>query len=143
MSNYYPMQLTTAGNFSNSAYFYVTMVGTPGTFEGAAVTIYPSNASTTWFSVSAQSLQFQSPAGRVGAGTTVVTDDPLVTGTLGVSPAITVATTLTLYGAGGQPIGSVTLQAGQTSIPFKFNAGGGMSSDDAAKQAQSFAEKPE
>ena len=143
MSNYYPMQLTTAGTFSGSAYFYVSVIGSSATFEGAAVTIYPSNAQATWFSFSTQSLQFQSPAARLGAGTTVVTSDSNVPGTLGVSPAINVATTLTLYGAGGQPLGSVTLPAGQTSIPFRFNVGSGMSAEEAVKQVQSFAEKPE
>lgn len=116
--NYYSLQVTTQGNATSTAYYYVN-VFSPGALDGAAVTIYPSAAQGTWFGYQTDSLQFQSPSGRVSAGTTVVTSGDRVSGTLGVSPAINVDTVLSLYGA-AQLIGSVTLAAGQTSIPFDF-----------------------
>jgi hypothetical protein len=112
------MQVTTQGSASSTAFYYVNVLS-PGALAGAAVTIYPTAAQGTWFGYQENSLQFQSPAGRASAGATVVTDSPRVGGTFGVSPAINVDTVLSLYGA-AKLIGSVTLAAGQTSIPFDF-----------------------
>lgn len=126
--NYYSIQVTTQGNASSTAFYYVNILS-PGALEGAAVTMYPTAAQATWFGYQQNALQFQAPAGRSSAGATVVTDSPRVGGTLGVSPAINVATVLNLYGAANL-IGSVTLQAGQTSVPFDFQ----VSSEDAIQK---------
>jgi hypothetical protein len=124
------MQISTQGTASSTAFYYVNVLS-PAALAGAAVTLYPSSAQATWFSYQETSLQFQAPAGRASAGATVVTDADRVAGTLGVSPAISVATVLNLYGAGGL-IGSVTLQAGQSSIPFDFQ----VSSSQSIPQAE-------
>ncbi len=116
--NYYSLQVLTQGSASSTAFYYVNVLS-PGALEGAAVTMYPSAAQATWFGYQQNSLQFQAPAGRASAGATVVTDSPRVGGSLGVSPAINVDTVLNLYGAANL-IGTVTLPAGQTSIPFDF-----------------------
>jgi hypothetical protein len=116
--NYYSLQVTTQGSASSTAFYYVNVLS-PAALAGSAVTLYPSAPQATWFSYQSTSLQFQAPSGRASAGATVITDASRVAGTLGVSPGISVATVLNLYGAGGL-IGSVTLQAGQTSIPFDF-----------------------
>ncbi|HYK03098.1 MAG TPA: hypothetical protein VE974_15160 [Thermoanaerobaculia bacterium] len=141
--NYYSIQVTTQGSASSTAFYYVNVLS-PGALAGAAVTLYPTAAQATWFGYQENALQFQAPAGRAGAGATVITDSPRVIGTLGVSPAINVDTVLNLYGA-ANPIGSVTLPAGQTSIPFDFQ----VSSEDAIQKGdveaalQKVAPKPE
>ena len=141
--NYYSMQVSTQGTASSTAFYYVNVLS-PGALAGSAVTIYPTVAQATWFSYQQNSLQFQSPAGRASAGATVVTDSPRVGGTLGVSPAINVATVLSLYGAGGL-IGSVTLQAGQTSVPFDFQVSGSdsIAEGDVEESLKKVAPKPE
>jgi hypothetical protein len=127
--NYYSLQVLTQGSASSTAFYYVNVLS-PGALEGAAVTMYPSAAQATWFGYQQNSLQFQAPSGRASAGATVVTDSPRVGGTLGVSPAINVDTVLNLYGAANL-IGTVTLPAGQTSIPFDFQ----VSSSDAIEKS--------
>jgi hypothetical protein len=141
--NYYSIQVTTQGTTSSTAFYYVNVLS-PGAFAGSAVTLYPSAPQATWFGYQENSLQFQAPSGRASAGATVVTDSPRVGGTLGVSPAINVDTVLSLWGATNL-IGSVTLPAGQTSIPFDFQ----VSSADAIQKGdleaalQKVAPKPE
>ncbi|HEX6639773.1 MAG TPA: hypothetical protein VF215_01605, partial [Thermoanaerobaculia bacterium] len=77
------------------------------------------------------------------AGITVVTPNQEVAGTIGVSPAINVDAVLTIYGA-GQQLGSVTLQAGQTSTPFHFDlpSGSGLSQEAAKEALEKVAGKP-
>jgi len=119
MDMYYGMRVNTTGAAS-SAYLYVTL-NSQGDFDGAAVTVYPSGANTTWFSYQDKSVQMQlPPTANVSAGITVVTSAQNIAGTLGISPAISANVVLTLYGAASSPIGSVTLEAGRTSIPFDF-----------------------
>jgi hypothetical protein len=127
--NYYSLQILTQGSASSTAFYYVNVLS-PGALAGSAVTLYPTAAQATWFSYQQNSVQFQAPAGRASAGATVVTDSPRVGGTLGVSPAINVDTVLNLYGAASL-IGSVTLPAGQTSVPFDFQ----VSSADAIQKS--------
>ncbi|HEY0158036.1 MAG TPA: hypothetical protein VGF28_12185 [Thermoanaerobaculia bacterium] len=117
MDMYYGMRLSTAGA-SSAAYMYVTLVS-DGDFDGAAVTLHPTAANTTWFSYQDKSVQMQLPAlASLSAGITVVTGAQNIAGTLGVSPAIDVDTVLILYGTSA--LGEVTLPAGQTSVPFDF-----------------------
>jgi len=117
--NYYGVQVQTGGATGN-AYYWVSLTSA-GSFDGAAVTMYPTAVAATYFNYRDNSLQWQGPpASRVSAGTTVVTSASNIAGTLGVSPAQSVAITLSLYGAGGQPIGIATLQPGQTQVNFNF-----------------------
>ena len=145
MSNaYYSLQFTSQGAASSTAYYYVSVVGSQSQFDGAAISIYPSAAQTTWVSAQSTSFQFQAPAGRMSAGITVVTPNQEVAGTIGVSPAINVDAVLTIYGA-GQQLGSVTLKAGQTSTPFHFDlpSGSGLNQDAAQEALAKVAGKPE
>lgn len=120
MANYYGFSINTNGvAVSSTAYYYVT-VSDNARYDGAGVSIYPSAVQSTYFNYRANSLQFQAPAGRPVAGITVVTGDSSIKGVLGVSPAINTNLTLTCSGATG-PIGSVTLNAGQTEVAFNFN----------------------
>lgn len=117
--NYYGLQLTNQGPATTTAYYYVTLLSS-GSFAGAALTIYPTAAQATYFSCQEGAVQFQAPAAaRLSGGITVVTTDTHVAGNLGVSPAINSDVVLTIYGA-GKALGSVTLPAGQTSVPFDF-----------------------
>jgi hypothetical protein len=116
--NYYGMQLATTGP-STTAYFFVNVLS-PGALVGAAVSMYPSATQATYFSSTENSLQFNAPAAvTIGAATTVLTSGNDVAGSLGVSPPIQSDVTLSLYGSGGV-IGTVTLEAGQTQMPFDF-----------------------
>jgi hypothetical protein len=145
MSNaYYSLQFTTQGTASTTAYYYVTVIGTASQFDGGAVSIYPTAAQSTWVSAQSTSFQFQAPSARLSAGITVVTPNQEVTGTIGVSPAINVDAVLSIYGAGNQ-LGSVTLKAGETSMPFHFDvpSGSGMDQDQAQKIQQKVSGRPE
>jgi hypothetical protein len=137
-NSYYSLDLQTSGAARHATYFYVTVVGSESTFDGAGMTISPSVAQTTWFSYQSQSVQFQAPAARISGGITVVTPNQEVAGTIGVSPAIDVDTVLSIYGDGGM-LGSVTLSAGKTSTPFHFDVGGsaGMSLENAQNRISS------
>ena len=141
---YYSLQLQTQGSFSGAAYFFVSVAGSAAQFDGAGITIYPSAAQATFFTYQNTAVEFQAPAGRMTGGITVVTPDQQVVGTLGASPALDVPTTLTIYGAANQ-LGSVTLPAGQTSIPFHFDlpSGSGFNQDDAKTLLAKVAGKPE
>jgi hypothetical protein len=144
MSNaYYSLQLSTQGASSSSAYFYVTVMGSTAQFDGAGISVYPSQAQTTYFSYQSQSVQFQAPAARLAGGITVVTPNQEVVGTMGVSPAINVDTVLSIYGTSA--LGSVTLKAGQTSVPFHFDLpnGSGLNPGDAQDVLAKVAGKPE
>ncbi len=142
--NYYGVQVQTGGATS-TAYYWVTLTSA-GSFDGAAVTIYPTSVGATYFNYRDVSVQWQSaPASRLSAGTTVVTSANNIAGTIGVSPAQSVALTLTVYGAGGQPIGSFTLQPGQEQGSFNFdvNQSQMMQKDEAMNFVSSTAAKPE
>jgi hypothetical protein len=141
MPNYYGLTLNGSTPVSSTAYYYVS-VSEGAFYDGAAVTLYPSTVQATYFNFRSSSVQFQAPAGRPSAGITVVTSESSIKGVLGVSPPINANLTLTCSGNGG-PIGSVTLHAGQTEVPFNFNVTAseslGADSDFVAKNV----EKPE
>lgn len=116
---YYGFSLSTGGAANTAGYYYVSITNASGAFDGAAVTIYPTSTSPSYFNYRTNSLQWQAPPAQLSAGMTVVTSGNKITGLLGVSPGINVDVTLVCYGATGQ-IGSVTLTAGQTEVPFNF-----------------------
>lgn len=113
--NYYGLSLTTGGTANTSAYYYVSITQGSGTYDGAAVTLYPTGVSATYFNYRSTSIQWQAPPSRVSLGATVVTGGSNIVGVLGASPALNVDITLTCFGGG-----SVTLPAGQTEVPFNF-----------------------
>jgi len=117
MDMYYGLRLGTGGP-STAAYMYVTLMS-DGDFDGAAATLHPSAANTTWFSYQDKSVQLQLPAlNSLSVGITVVTDASRVAGTLGVSPALNVDAVLVFFGTSA--LGEVILPAGETSVPFDF-----------------------
>ncbi len=141
--NYYGVRVTTGGA-TTTAYFWVTLASA-GALDGAAVTIYPTAAQPAYFNYRDNSVQWQAAAAQsVAAGTTVVTSASLVAGQLGVSPAQNVATTLTLLGAGGKPLGTVVVQPGESSADFSFTVSPSESlgADDAAALIQQSATRP-
>ena len=141
MDMYYGMRVNTSGAAAQ-AYLYVTLVS-DGDFDGAAVTIHPSGTHTTWFSYQDKSVQLQlPPTSLVSAGITVVTSGNNIAGTLGISPPIVTDVVLALYGSGSSPIGSITLEAGQTSVPFDFSVKADNALGSMAK-ANSFLENAE
>jgi hypothetical protein len=117
--NYYGFSFSLGGTASTSAYYYIS-VTSGSVYAGAAVTIYPGNTSPAYFAYRENSVQWQAAPGRITAGMTVGTEGTSIQGVLGISPAINVDATLVCYGGNGQ-IGSVTLPAGKSEVPFNFN----------------------
>lgn len=120
MAGYYSFNLTSSGTASTSAYYYVSLAANENSYDGAGITIYPSTASTTYVSYQSQSVSFNAPPARISGGITVIANVPEVAGTLGASPAVNVDQVLKLYGNTGL-LGTVTLKAGQTMVPFDFH----------------------
>jgi hypothetical protein len=120
MASYYGFSLSSSGTANATSYYYVSATDGTTTYDSATVTLYPSGTQTTYFSFRANSLQWQAPAARVSAAINATTSASSIRGVLGASPAVNVNLTLTLYGGSG-PIGSVTLNAGQSEVPFNFS----------------------
>jgi hypothetical protein len=106
---------------NRGAYYYANFT-TGSIAEGGAVTFYPTQTSATYVSIQA-SFGAQAPAGGMVAGLVVSPDGGTIAGNFGVSPAINVPVTATLYGARG-PIDSVTIPAGETSANFSWDITG-------------------
>ena len=109
-----------------------------GDMQNGAAVLYPTSTTSTYLSFS-NSFQGQIPPGRFTIGIVVLSGSN-VSGTLSVSPAVNVPITGTLT-AFGQTLGSVTLQPGQTSVPFNFQ-GQGATKQDAQKSLAAAVEKP-
>jgi hypothetical protein len=140
--NYYGMQIMTTGS-SSTAFFYVNLMS-DGAFGGSAISMAPTATQATYFSYNPASVQFNAPAAlSVSGGMNVITSANQVAGTLGVSPAIASDTILTLFGSSGT-IGSVTLRAGLTAMPFDFRvtASEGFPDEDAASFVTKHAPRP-
>jgi hypothetical protein len=144
MAGYYSFNLTSSGTASSSAYYYVSLVANENSYDGAAITIYPSSASSTYVSYQSASVSFQAPPARIAGGITVVANAPEIAGTLGASPAVNVDQVLKLYGPSGL-IGTVTLPAGKTSVPFDFHVSttDGLDPAEAAKNLEKFGKNEE
>lgn len=139
--NYYALQLA-AQNTNIFAFYFVNLA--TGAVTGSAVTIHPNATNTTYVAQSDVYLQFQAPAARqIGAGLTVVTSDSNVAGTLGVSPALSLPVVLQCYGA-GKILGTVTLPAGKTEVPFEFKvtAEEAIPADQVAQVLEELAPRP-
>jgi hypothetical protein len=144
MAGYYSFNLTSSGTASSPAYYYVSLAANENSYDGAGITIYPSTASTTYLSYQSQSVSFNAPPARLAGGITVIANVSEIAGTLGASPAVNVDLTLKLYGNSGL-IGTVTLPAGQTMIPFDFHvsASDGFDQAEAAKNLEKFGKNDE
>ncbi|MBV8519453.1 MAG: hypothetical protein JO197_18825 [Acidobacteria bacterium] len=85
-------------------------------------TFQPTGANTTTVVIYPQVAQLQMPPCEAISGSLlIVTHSPVVAGQLLVSPPLEVSVTLTLYGNGGVQIGQSTLDAGQSTLNFKWD----------------------
>jgi len=118
----------------NSAAFYQLQPVRGLSIMQGGFTCTPRETQRTSVAIYPQLVQLNFPASEYVSGSvTFDTALPAIAGNLTVSPAINSAVTLTLYGGGGNPIGTATLEAGQTSLDFSFDVGlgSGMSEDEA------------
>ena len=136
MTDFYYNFTITGSGMSTSAYLAVNF--TAGEMQNGAAVFYPTSTASTYVSFS-NSFQGQIPPGRFSIGLVVLAGGNIA-GTLSISPAVNVPITGTLT-AFGKTLGSVTLQAGQTSVPFNFQ-GQGATKEDAAKALSAAVEKP-
>jgi hypothetical protein len=112
----------TASGTSSAAYFSVNLA-TGGEFVQGGATIYPTQLGATLVSLYGVELDIESPAAAMmSGGATLTTNGNIVAGRMEVSPAVNVDTVLTLFGT--EPIGSVTLAAGETVANFSFDVSG-------------------
>ena len=130
---YYTLSLQVNGA-STPAYYSITPTSNLTMLQGAA-SIAPSAAQSTMVALYPQTLNVQSPAGRMTASATIVTSESSISGRLLISPAVNVPVTLTLYGAGGQ-LGQQTYDPGSTGGVFDFPvSGGGFANAEEARAA--------
>lgn len=121
IGNYYA--LTMAANDTASSAFYSIVPTEGGQFFQGSFTIVPSQATTFTVAIYPTMVQATFPASSsINGGITIATSsaDTVIAGNVVVSPAVTVPVTFTLYGIGGQPIGSYTLPAGQSEGHYRF-----------------------
>ena len=138
---YYALTLNAQGT-NAPAFFSLTPTSNLTISQGGA-TLAPSSPSSSGILVNIypQTLQISAPAGLVSAGVTIVTKEPSIAGRVMVSPAITVATVVTLYGNGGQQLGQSIVDPGVSSGTFDFPIPPGSNLADAAEAQQLIAQK--
>ena len=135
MSTYYALTISAQGTTS-PAYFSVTPTSNLQISQGG-VTLVPSSpsAETTMVNIYPETLQISAPAGLVSGGVTIITGESRVAGSVVVSPAVSVATVITLYGNGGAQLGQSIIDPGQGGGAFDFpvDAAEGISNADEAR----------
>ena len=138
---YYALTLTAQG--TNAPAFYSLTPTSNLQISQGGVTLAPSSPSSSGVMVNIypQTLQISAPAGLVSAGVTIITSENKISGRVTVSPAITVATVVSLYGSGSQPIGQSIVDPGQTSATFSFDVPSGSGLADAGAAEKLIAEK--
>jgi hypothetical protein len=140
---YYSIAIN-ASNVNHSAFYQLDPSSDLSIMQGG-FTCYPSATAQTTVAIYPQLAQLSFPAANfINGSVTILTSAMMISGNFLVSPAINSDITLTLYGAGGNNIGTVTLPAGQTSVRFDWNvvSGQGMSQEE-ARNAISEAMKPQ
>ena len=117
---YYALTLNAEG--TNAPAFYSLTPTSDLTISQGGATLAPSSPSSSGIVVNIypQTMQLSAPAGLVSAGVTIITNEPRISGRVMVSPAITVATVVTLYGNGGKELGQAIVDPGQSSATFDF-----------------------
>lgn len=118
--NYYALTLNAANTNQNA---YYSLQPAPGLeFLQGGFSFAPTQAAATSVTIYPQVAQLQIPASSViGGGVTIVTSNDTIAGALNVSPAQQVPVVVTLYGAGGQQIGSASLEPGKTHLDFAWS----------------------
>ncbi len=134
---YYTIGLTVI-NVTSSAFYAIDPVPGLDIFQGG-FTCYPSAQGNTSVAIYPQVAQLNLPAAEyIGGSVSIQTSAPSIDGNFTISPPINVDAMLTLYGAGGQQLGTVILAGGQPSVAFqwKVSPGQGMSADEAKHAVQ-------
>lgn len=105
---------------SNLAATYTVAVESGASIIGATVSVQPVPASATYVSQSGFAIEVLAPQSTViSCGFSVATNANSISGTLSVSPVLTVPVVLSFFG-GGKQTGTASLVAGQPSVPFAF-----------------------
>jgi hypothetical protein len=129
VGNYYSVSINVA-NTNGAGYYSFSLDA--GELDGGALQIMPTAASAIFATITGHGFQFEAPPAKsIAAGTTVVTSDSTVSGTIGVSPASAADVVVKLFGA-AKLLGTYTLPAGETSGRFSFP----VSAEDAVPHAQ-------
>lgn len=135
MSTYYALTISAEGTTS-PAYFSVTPTSKLQISQGGA-TLVPSSPSSaaSMVNIYPETLQISAPAGLVSGGVTIITSESRIAGGVVVSPPVTVATVITLYGNGGAQLGQAIIDPGQGGGAFDFpvDAAQGISNADEAR----------
>lgn len=130
--SYYTIGLTVVGA-GTSAFYAINPVDGLDFFQGG-FNCYPNGAGSVSVAIYPQVAQLQMPAAEyIGGSVSLQTLAPSIDGMFTISPPIDVDARLTLYGAGGQTIGTVILAGGEPSVSFqwKVSPGEGMSAEEA------------
>ena len=138
---YYALTLDAKG--TNAPAFYSLTPTSNLTISQGGATIAPSSPSASGIIVNVypQTLQVSGPAGIISAGVTIITTENHIAGRVMVSAAITVATVVTLFGAGGKQLGQAIVDPGQTSTAFSWDVPAGSGLADAAEAQSLIAQK--
>lgn len=138
----YAFQLLVQG--SNLAATYTVAVDSSNLITGATVAVQPVPAGATYVSQSGFAIAVLAPQSTaISCGFSVATSANHISGTLSVSPVLTVPVVLTFFG-GGKQTGIASLVAGQASVPFAFSikAGDAIPADQIAQQLAKLAPRP-
>ena len=125
----------------NSAAFYAINPAPGLSILQGGFACYPTQNQYTSVAVYPEIAQLQlSPASYIGGSVTLQTTASTIAGSFTISPAINTDATLTLYGAGGQVLGTAVLKAGQSSVNFNWNVGSSqaLSLDEAKNLGEQF-----
>ena len=138
---YYALTLNAQG--TNAPAFYSLTPTSNLTISQGGATLVPSSPSASGVVVNIypETLQLSAPAGLVSAGVTIITTESTIAGRVMVSPAVNVATVVTLYGAGGQQLGQTIVDPGVTSGAFSFPVGPGAAFPDPSAAQSLIAQK--
>jgi hypothetical protein len=122
--SYYALTLGAEGTGAPT-FFSLTPTSDLTISQGGA-TMAPSSPSASMIIVSVypETLQISAPAGDLAAGVTIITNAGTIAGRVEVSPPVTVATVVTLYGAGGAQLGQSIVDPGVGSGTFEFPVSG-------------------
>lgn len=140
---YYTISISTA-NVNIAAFYQLDPSGDLTIMQGG-FTCYPSQSARTSVSIYPQLAQLSFPAADYISGSvTINTSITIISGNFVVSPALNSPVVLTLYGAGGNQIGTATLEAGQTQLQFSWPVTSTQSmTEDEAKNAIAESMKPQ
>ena len=133
MDEYYALTIA-ANGASTAAYYAVTPASNLRISEGGA-TIEPTSPSATMVNVYPQTLQIQSPAGKLKGGVTIVTGQSVIDCEVTVSPPVNTEVEVALYGAGGKRLGLHVVAPGESGGTFQFqvSTGDAIPRDDVGK----------